>query len=31
LLRKIRKYHSLAPSMYLVYARRGFKLFKVHR
>ena len=31
LLRKIRKYRSLAPSMYLVYVRRGFKLFKVHR
>ena len=31
LLRKIRKYHSLAPSMYLVYSRRGFKIFRVHR
>jgi ectoine hydroxylase-related dioxygenase (phytanoyl-CoA dioxygenase family) len=31
LLRKIRKYRSLAPSMYLVYVRRGFKLFKAHR
>jgi ectoine hydroxylase-related dioxygenase (phytanoyl-CoA dioxygenase family) len=29
-LRKIRKYRSLAPSMYLVYAKRGFKLFKAH-
>jgi ectoine hydroxylase-related dioxygenase (phytanoyl-CoA dioxygenase family) len=31
LLRKIRKYRSLAPSMYLVYVRRGFKLFRAHR
>ena len=31
LLRKIRKYRALAPSMYLVYLRRGFKVFKVHR
>jgi ectoine hydroxylase-related dioxygenase (phytanoyl-CoA dioxygenase family) len=31
LLRKIRKYRSLAPSMYLVYVRRGFKLFKAHK
>jgi ectoine hydroxylase-related dioxygenase (phytanoyl-CoA dioxygenase family) len=28
LLRKIRKQRSLAPSMYLVYLRKGFKLFK---
>jgi ectoine hydroxylase-related dioxygenase (phytanoyl-CoA dioxygenase family) len=28
LLRKVRKYRSLAPSMYLVYLRRGFKVFK---
>jgi len=31
LLRKIRKYRSLAPSMYLLYVRRGFKLFKAHK
>jgi ectoine hydroxylase-related dioxygenase (phytanoyl-CoA dioxygenase family) len=31
LLRKARKYRSLAPSMYLLYLRRGFKLFKAHR
>jgi ectoine hydroxylase-related dioxygenase (phytanoyl-CoA dioxygenase family) len=31
LLRKIRKYRSFAPSMYLVYLRRGFKIFKAHR
>ena len=31
LLRKIRKYRALAPSMYVVYLRRGFKTFKVHR
>jgi len=31
LLRKIRKFRSLAPSMYLVYLRRGLKIFKVHR
>jgi hypothetical protein len=30
-LRKIRKYRALAPSMYLLYLRRGFKVFKVHR
>jgi hypothetical protein len=30
-LRKIRNYRSLAPSMYLVYVRRGFKLFKAHK
>jgi ectoine hydroxylase-related dioxygenase (phytanoyl-CoA dioxygenase family) len=31
LLRKIRKFRSFAPSMYLVYLRRGFKIFKAHR
>jgi ectoine hydroxylase-related dioxygenase (phytanoyl-CoA dioxygenase family) len=30
LLRKIRRFRSLAPSMYLLYVRRGFKLFKAH-
>jgi ectoine hydroxylase-related dioxygenase (phytanoyl-CoA dioxygenase family) len=31
MLRKIRNYRSLAPSMYLLYVRRGFKLFKAHK
>jgi ectoine hydroxylase-related dioxygenase (phytanoyl-CoA dioxygenase family) len=31
LLRKIRKFRSFAPSMYLVYLRRGFKIFRTHR